>query len=157
LVVRSGGQETGDFAHIYVNGLDRSPNQRGYNLVALDGLDGRLLRAASFDTHADPDASHRLAEWVKGLPAGAVVAGSVRDEASMSLGQEAIDALRSLGSGIDLRGHFRWGHAFIGAVGMSPASAEEQMSGIRIAQVNTGLPATAEQLAAAFAEAIIVK
>ncbi|MGC8782342.1 MAG: interleukin-like EMT inducer domain-containing protein, partial [Anaerolineae bacterium] len=151
LVVRSAGQETGDFAHIYVNGVDVSPNRRGYNLVALDRADGRVLAAASFDTHADPAASRRLADWVAGLPQGAIVAVAVRDEASFNLGQAAVEALRSMGSTVDLRGRFRWGHALIGTVGAAAGSAQERVSGWQVSQVAAGLPATAPQLAAALA------
>ncbi|MCX7669035.1 MAG: hypothetical protein N2439_03050, partial [Anaerolineae bacterium] len=157
LVVRSAGQETGDFAHIYVNGVDVSPNRRGYNLVALDRADGHVLAAAAFDTHADPAASRRLAAWVAGLPQGALVAVAVRDEASLSLGPEAVDALRSLGSTVDLRGRFRWGHALIGAVGAGPGSAQEQVSGWRVGQVVAGFPAVAPQMAAAVVGVEIIK
>jgi hypothetical protein len=157
LVVRSAGQETGDFAHIFADGADLSPNRRGYNLVAWNPGDGRLLGADAFDTHGDPTASARLAAWIAGLSPGAVVAGAVRDEASMNLGPDAIDALRSLGVAADLRNHFRWGHAFIGAAGATPGSAHEQASGLSVAQVAAGLPITAPQVAAALVEAAIVK
>lgn len=157
LVVRSAGQETGDFAHIYVNGVDRSPNRRGYNLVALQPTDGRVLAAAAFDTHADPAASGRLAAWVRALPAGAVVAGAVRDEASLNLGQEAVEALRSLGATVDLRGRFRWGHALIGATGGAPAAAKEAISGWRAVQTSVGPSITAPQAAAALVGVYIVK
>lgn len=151
LLVRSAGQETGDFTHIYVDGVERSPNGRGYNLVALQP-DGRFLGAAAFDTHADPAASARLAGWVAALPAGAVVAGAVRDEASMNLGQEAVDALRALGVAEDLRGRFRWGHAFIGRTGDPPGTALEALDGLRPAQVSRGLPLSADAVAAALYE-----
>ena len=36
LVVQSAGQEVGDFGHIYVDGQDVSPNERGYNVVVLN-------------------------------------------------------------------------------------------------------------------------
>jgi hypothetical protein len=151
LLVRSAGEETGDFGHIYVDGVERSPNERGYNLVALQP-DGRFLEAANFDTHADPSASARLADWVAALPAGTLVAGAVRDEASMNLGQEAVEALHSLGVAGDLRGHFRWGHAFIGHAGDPPGTALEDMDGIRPAQVSLGLPLNAAGVAAALYE-----
>ena len=96
LLVRSTGQETGDFGYIYIDGVERSLNRRGYNLVALSP-DGRVLDSANFDTHADPAANTRLAEWVAALPMGTRVAGAARDEASMNLTQEGVDALRSLG------------------------------------------------------------
>jgi len=157
IVVRSAGQETGDFAHIYVNGSDCSPNQRGYNLVALDPATGRVLATATFDTHADETADGRLAAWVNALPAGVLVAAAVRDEASHKLGQAGVDALRALGARADLRQHFRWGHALIGIKGAAPGAAPEEVSGWRVAQATTGLPVTAPQVAAALVGVQIVK
>jgi len=142
ILARSAGQEVGDFGHIYVNGVDVSPNRRGYNLVALQRVDAALLSAAAFDTHGDPAASGRLAAWVASLPAGAVVAGVVRDEGSFNLNYEAVAALRSLGVAADLRGRFRWSHAFVGAVGAQLATALDAADAIRPAQVTVGLPLT---------------
>jgi hypothetical protein len=148
ILARSAGEETGDFAHIYVNGVDLSPEERGYNLVALDPRDGGILGSEAFDTHADPAASSRLAAWVEGLPPGSIVAGAARDEASMSLSEEAMAALKTLGVVTELRGHFRWGHAFIGSTGAPSGSAVEVLDGIRPAQVSVGLPVSAPQVAA---------
>jgi hypothetical protein len=148
LLVRSAGQETGDFGHIYADGEERSLNRRGYNLVAVSP-DGRVLDSANFDTHADPAANTRLAEWVAALPTGTRVAGAVRDEASMNLTQEGVDALHSLGVGSDLRGHFRWGHAFIGQKGDAVGAAREAMDGVRPVQLSFGLPLSATEAAAA--------
>ena len=58
ITVRSAGKNTGDFGHIYVDGVDVSPNQRGYNLAAIDPATGALLAAAAFDTH-DPYRTRR--------------------------------------------------------------------------------------------------
>lgn len=139
VLIRSAGQETGDFAHIYISGRDRSPNRRGYNLVAFDPVGGQVVTAAAFDTHADPAASAVLARWVNSLPDGVAVAGAVRDEAAMNLTEEAVTALRSLGVKGDLRGHFRWGHAFLGRKGAAAGTAIEALDGIRPAQVQMGL------------------
>jgi hypothetical protein len=54
-----------------------------------------------------------------------------------------------LGVSGDLRGHFRWGHAFIGQVGAAPGTAREIMDGVRTAQVSLGLPLSAAEAAAA--------
>ncbi len=157
LVVRSAGQETGDFAHVYVNGVDRAANQRGYNLVALDPASGHVLATAVFDTHADETADQRLAAWVNALPAGVLVAVAVRDEASFRLRQAGVDALRILGARTDLRGHFRWGHVLIGTKGAAVGAVPEEASGWRVAQAAIGLPVTAPQVAAALVGVQIVK
>ena len=157
ILVRSAGQETGDFAHVYVNGVDLAPGGRGYNLVALSPSDGRLLARAAFDTHAGADAGTALAGWVKSLPQGAIVAGAVKDEASMNLSRHAVEALASLGVAADLRGRFRWGHAFVGAAGAPAGTALEAIDGVRTAQVSVGLPVSAPQVAAALVEVSIDK
>jgi len=149
LLVRSAGQETGDFAHIFVDGVEQAPGGRGYNLVALDGRDGTFLAAASFDTHADPGANARLAGWVAALPAEAWVAGAVRDEASLNLNDEGVAALRSLGVQADLRGRFRWGHAFIGRAGAGATPATEMLDGWRVAEVGFRLRVSSPDVAAA--------
>lgn len=139
LAVRSAGEEVGDFAHLYVNGEDVAPNTRGYNLAALTP-DGRLLAAAAFDTHGDPQASHAMAAWLQQWSAGTIIAGAVADEAGHSLQPEAVDALKRLGVQTDLRGHFRWSHAFIGAAGAAPGSALEQAGLLAPATVFVGPP-----------------
>jgi hypothetical protein len=97
----------------------------------------------------------RMAEWLAALPDGTIVAGSVRDEASLSLPEEAVSALRALGVESDVRGKFRWSHAFVGAAGAPPGSAVEALDGIRPAQVSIGLPVSAPQ-AAAWLTAVVV-
>ncbi|MFQ5610761.1 MAG: interleukin-like EMT inducer domain-containing protein [Anaerolineae bacterium] len=112
LTVVSAGEEVGDFGHIYLNGRDASPNERGYN-AAIISAGGALLAAASFDTHQGADASRALAEFLAAAPDDAFVALAVADEASANLTEEAVQALRSLGARGDLRGCFRCSHAFL--------------------------------------------
>ncbi len=83
------------------------------------------------------------------LPADAWVAGAVRDEASLNLNDEGVAALRSLGVQADLRGHFRWGHAFIGRVGASATPATEMLDGWRVAEVGFRLRVSSPDVAAA--------
>ena len=131
IVARSAGKDVGDFGHIYVNGEDVSPNQRGYNLVAIEPAAGRVLDAANFDTHDPhqaPEASAAMAAWINALPEGVIVAGAVRDAASLSLGEDAVAALRSLGVADDIRGELRRDHAFVGVRGAAPGSAPSAVS-----------------------------
>jgi len=139
LLVRSAGQETGDFAHIWLNGIDVAGGERGYNLAALD-ITGRLLDHAVFDTLASPEASAAMAAWLRSWPPGTVIAGAVRDEAGLRLGQDAVDALKEVGVATDLRNQFRWSHAFAGAVGAPPGTAAEDANLLRPAVVAVGPP-----------------
>jgi hypothetical protein len=140
IAVRSAAEQVGDFAQIWLNGVNVAPGERGYNMAALTP-DGALLEAVQFDTFASPEESARMATWIRGLPAGTIVAGAVADEASMQLTEDAVDALASLGVATDLRERFRWSHAFIGAVGAPPGSAVEEAGVLRPADVWLGAPA----------------
>jgi hypothetical protein len=148
LVVQSAGEEVGDFAHIGVNGAEVAANRRGYNLVSLTAA-GDILDAAVFDTFA-PGESARMAAWIAQWPAGTVIAGAVADEASLNLGEDAVAALRAIGVAGDLRGKFRWSHAFVGVVGArvppGRGSALEQTALIRPARVWLGAPVDAPQV-----------
>ena len=145
LAVRSAGEEVGDFAYIYVDGKNVAPNTRGYNLAALTP-DGELLDAAAFDTHAAPSASQEMAAWLQQWPAGTILAGAVADEASHSLQPEAVAALQRFGVQTDLRGRFRWSHAFIGAAGAAQGAALEQANLIAPAEAAIGPPVDAAQI-----------
>jgi hypothetical protein len=147
LLVQSAGEEVGDFGHIYVDGVDVSPNGRGYN-VAVFPPEGEVL-TASFDTHLDPGASTAMAEFIAAVPEGHAVAVAVADEASMNLGEEAVLALRSIGASGDLRERSRWSHAIIGVKGAEPGSALEALDGLRPVSVAIGPPLTEPTTAAA--------
>lgn len=146
IVVRSAGLEAGDYAHIYVNGRDAAPNRRGYNVVVIHPQTGRVERAAHFDTLLSAAESSRLADLLNKVPAGYIVAVAVRDEASLNLGQDAIDALAAIGAAIDLRGKFRWGHAVIGIKGAAPGTALEAAGRAEPVQVYVGRNVITDQV-----------
>jgi hypothetical protein len=149
IVARSAGSEVGDFAHIYVNGVDVAPNARGYNLVVINGHSGAIEARAAFDTFASADASAQLAQFIAQIPQGRIVAVAVRDEASRHLTQEAVDALQSIGAREDLRGKWRWSHALIGVKGATPGSVWEAAFETMPAQLVLGIGATEPNVAAA--------
>ncbi|MCX7838737.1 MAG: hypothetical protein N2559_04680, partial [Anaerolineae bacterium] len=150
LVVRSAGNEVGDFAHIYVNGVDAAKNSRGYNIVVINEQSGAIEASAAFDTFASPHESARLAQFIAQIPNGRIVAVAVRDEASRYLTQEAVDALRAIGAQEDLRGKWRWSHAIIGAKGATSGSVWEAAFETMPAQLVVGLGVTEPNIAAAF-------
>jgi hypothetical protein len=127
LVLVSRGGDLADRAGtVRFNEVELAPNRRGYNLVALNPTGG-LIAAAAFDTFGRSAANGELAAWVAALPPGTVVAGAVKDEASGLLDDAAVRALRALGTAVDLRGHFREAHAFVGVKGAPPGSALERV------------------------------
>ncbi|MCL4490173.1 MAG: hypothetical protein M1570_18880 [Chloroflexi bacterium] len=150
IVVRSAGQDQGDFAHIIVDGNDVSPNGRGYNVVVLNPQSGAVEASASFDTFSSASESARLAQFVDRIPSGRIVLVAVRDEASRYLTAAAVDALHSIGATQDLRGKFRWSHAVIGVKGAAPGSAREAVGETAPAQLVLGIGATEPNLAAGF-------
>jgi hypothetical protein len=147
LVVTSAGQEVGDFGRIYVNGMDLSPNERGYNIAGIRSPAD--LRIEAFDTHLRPEASTELAAFMDQLSEEHIVAATAADEASMNLDAAAVSALHSVGSQADLRDKFRWSHAFIGAVGTNSPALEAE-SGIAPVTVALGPAITKPEAAAAF-------
>ncbi len=72
-----------------------------------------------------------------------MIAGAVNDEASLNLGQDAVDALGRIGVTGDLRGKFRWSHAFVGVAGAAPGTAAEAMDLLHPATVFVGVPVDA--------------
>ena len=152
LVVHSAGQEVGDFGHIYVDGQDVSPNERGYNVAVIHPETGVVEQTAAFDTHLDAAASAELADFLGGVAGGRIVAVTASDEASRLLGEDAVEALRGIGAQGDLRDRFRWGHAIIGVQGATAGTALEAMDWMRPVAVVAGEGATEPGLAAAFAK-----
>ncbi|MBP9073448.1 MAG: hypothetical protein KBG20_14170, partial [Caldilineaceae bacterium] len=145
IVVMSAGEEVGDYGRIFVDGMDVALGQRGYNLAALT-KDGELMEIVVFDTFADPADSVAMTDWLGRWPNGTVIAGAVKDEASLNLSQEAVNALARIGVMGNLRGRFRWSHAFVGVVGVSPGKegvAAEAASLLHPASVVVGSPVDA--------------
>ncbi len=149
IVARSAGSEVGDFAHIFIDGVDVSLNERGYNLAVIDPQTGTIESRATFDTFTSENESARLAQFIGKIPNGKIVAVAVRDEASRFLTDAAVNALQTIGAMQDLRGKFRWSHAIIGAKGASPGTALEFASGTWPAQTVVGIGAMEPNAAAA--------
>lgn len=150
VTVLSAGEEVGSFGHIFVNGYDVSPNERGYNIAVIQP--GQPIISASFDTHLDPSAAARLADFLASpgtmWEPGAIVAVAAADEVSNLLNQEAVSALQSTGAGDDLRGCFRCSHALIYEAGLAENKIVEASSAIRPVGLTTGLGLTEPHIAA---------
>jgi hypothetical protein len=125
ITVNSAGLNAGDFAYITVDGQDASTHRRGYNLAVIDPQTGAVVRQAGFDTWANEYESSDLAEFITDIPGGYVVALAVKDDGAASLTEGAVQALRSLGAEIDLRGTEHLSHALIGVKGAAPGTALE--------------------------------
>jgi len=152
LLVESAGLEAGLYGHIWLNGQEISPNRRGYNLALIDPASGRLLAAANFDTHGDPQASAALLDFLAQRPAGSLLAVAVKDTAGDQLSPEAAAALTRLGLS-DLRGRFRWSQAAIIPDGQP---ALEAISATGPVSVGWGAGWREQRVAAAVAEVRII-
>jgi hypothetical protein len=126
LLVESAGLEAGNYAHIWLNGVDIAPNQRGYNLSILDGQTWQPRAVAAFDTHVDPAASAALVEFLGQMDDDSVLAVAVKDTASDQLSSEAAEALAAWGLS-DLRDRFRWSQAAI-VLGANVAGGQRQVA-----------------------------
>ena len=138
LQVESRGSAERGRASVWLDGVELARNVRGYNLVAL-ARDGRVVESVVFDTFRREGESKRMASWIARLPAGTIVAGAVRDEASAWLTARAVQALRSLGVAHDLRGRYRESHAFVGVKG-APAGSALEHGASHAALVTVGWP-----------------
>jgi len=150
ILVKSAGEEVGDFGHIFVDGRNVSPDERGYNVVVIDPASGVVEATGHFDTFASEEESARLAEFIAAVSDGSIVAVVVEDEASLHLTEDAVLALRTVGAKEDLRGMFRWAHAIIGVKGSEPGQALEATGVLRPVSVRVGQGFTEPGAAAAF-------
>ncbi|HSN78224.1 MAG TPA: interleukin-like EMT inducer domain-containing protein, partial [Anaerolineae bacterium] len=150
LLVESAGLEAGNYAHIWLNGVDIAPNERGYNLALIDGTTWQPRAVAAFDTHADSTASAALVQFLDQMDDDSVLAVAVKDTASDQLSDEAAHALAALGLN-DLQDRFRWGQAAI-VLGANLASGQrqvvEQINGLQAVSAGYG-PGWREPQAAA--------
>ncbi|MCG3208731.1 MAG: hypothetical protein FOGNACKC_02343 [Anaerolineae bacterium] len=149
--VMSAGEEVGDYGHIYVNGREVSPNERGYNAAIITAAG---VQTANFDTHADPAASARLAEFLAAAPPGATIALAAADEASANLSEAAVQAIRqATGAAGDLRGCFRCSHALIRT---ADGQLLEQLDALRPVAVSTAFGLT-EPAVAVWLESVTIE
>jgi hypothetical protein len=125
ITVNSAGLQAGDFAYITVDGEDASTHRRGYNLAVIDPSSGAVVQKAGFDTFANEFESQDLADFIAEIPDGYIVAAAVKDDGAAHLTEAAVEALRSLGAQVDIRGTEQLSHAIIGVKGASPGSALE--------------------------------
>lgn len=158
IVVRSAGEEQGAFGHIYVKGVDESPNQRGYNIVVVEPRTGKVQARENFDTFLGDRESARMSEFIDQIAEGDLVAVAADDTVwnpnpdQPHLTEQAVNALKTIGASRDLRGKFRWSHAIIGVKGAPLDSALEAASETAVSQVVLNAPLTEPTITASIGE-----
>lgn len=111
---------------------------KGYTLIELH--DDGTRRVHRFNTSWYAEDSKRLAEYVRGLAAGQVVAVASHYDVSKQLTADAVEALRSLGFREDLRGRANQSHGGVGVKGAAPGTAIE-CAGHGTVRCGVGTPA----------------
>jgi hypothetical protein len=141
----SAGEEVGGFGHIFFNGYEVSPNERGYN-VALRQPDGELA-VRSFDTHLNPAAAEALTAFIQPATLSQTsIAVAAADEASLNLSEAAVHELQhTSGARGDLRGCFRCSQALIRT---ADGQTLEALDPLRPVGITTGLGLTEPRVAA---------
>ena len=81
------------YGSIKINGVEKSTNGRGLNVVALTYPQGKFFSRANFDVYGDGGASAKLLKWVKALN-NKIVLVSSRD--AIDSGNFKKDALTAL-------------------------------------------------------------
>jgi hypothetical protein len=134
LSVSSAGYLTGDYAAIVMAGFDVTSIPqglraygRGLNVVVFDENTGEPLYARVFDTNASQGDSDAFARLIEGLPAGRVVAVTVKDDASRNLTEPAKVACERLGSALIRQLDYRDSWALIGRKGAARGSVPEEL------------------------------
>ena len=112
-----------DQSRVTINGRALAVD-KGYLLVVLAANTGNIIETGAFDSSTTPDASARLAAFVRHVPAGSPVIVASEYDVSRQLTQEAVEALRELGLREDLRNRLTW-LAAIGVKGAPIGSALE--------------------------------
>ena len=104
---------------------DVSYGRRGYNLTVLDPRTGEVLAKTGFDTFANVYEAQKMAQFIAEIPEGAIVLVATKDDAGRFLTDEAVAALGTLGSKVDLREYPGQFHVLVGVKGAAPGSAAE--------------------------------
>jgi|GEM_PF-2628894 len=125
--VRSAGHDVGNLASIAVNGSELGTWQRGMNVAVFDEATGVVLRTATFDTYASPQAVEQFSALLEGLPTGRIVAIAVKDEAIASLTERARQACESIGSAHIRQLAYRGSWAIVGIKGAAIGSVAEAL------------------------------
>ena len=126
-------------AAILLNGEQLAIREPGYAVVVVDPFDLTVLESRRFGTTHSPAQATAMAAFLDALPEGRVVLVASTDLAGTHLDDDAVAALRRIGSDVDPRQGIV-SHALIGAVGAAPGSVPEQATTGERARIGHGRP-----------------
>jgi len=117
LLIESAGRWCGDWASIFINGIEQSTNAPGLNVVALTpGLGGGSpgQRTDAFDLERDPGAGARFGEFIDALPDSSVVLVAARGDITTHHRPPVGAALNRIGGSADLSSMMQPSYALLG-------------------------------------------
>jgi len=122
--------------------IDVSPNWRGLNMAVIDKKDRYLKNTPSFNTGEDPAESEFFCDFIESVPRGDIVVIAVKNTGVGELTEEAVRALESLGTQLDLRDKHGCSYAAIGVKGAKKGKAIEKLAekepvSIKLEQIET--------------------
>ena len=68
-------------ASIKIDGKENAVNGRGFNVVVVSQINGRVLNRKRFDTAYSPAEAYKMVEFIESLPPKAIVLGIVKGDA----------------------------------------------------------------------------
>ncbi|MCH7677568.1 hypothetical protein IH879_21840, partial [candidate division KSB1 bacterium] len=127
--VESAGFEDGKFAKMTLDfeTVHFTIFERGHNLVVIDPKSGNK-EVRIFDTFASPASANAMAEYINSLPDSTIVLAAIVDEGSLSMTENAHQALESLGSALTRQVQGRDSWALVGWKGAVIGSVKETLS-----------------------------
>ena len=121
----------------------------GYNIFVVNEKTGKILVHRAFATHTHAENSQRMSTFIDKIRSGRIVLATTWGNASASLSDEAVAALRSLGANEDLRDWPGYCHTLIGVKGANPGEAMEKID-LHKATLVVGQYSNADKVAAWF-------
>ena len=97
LVISGGGTEARRMAHILLRGQDFAKAERGFHAVIVEVKTGQVTQTGHFDVCAREPEAERMAGFLRRVPAGAIGAFAVYDDASVNLSAELVKELLAFG------------------------------------------------------------
>ena len=144
IIAKSAGNSHGNYWNVLVDGtviqLPDAENDRGLNVIIIDENSGTVITHESFDTHASSDHSEAFANDVNALPNGRIVVIAMKDAATNSLTDSAIQACEDIGSSLIRQIEHRGSWVIIGQKGAPKGTVAEAGSNTEAVQANAWLP-----------------
>ena len=141
VTAKSAGYLIGNYWEISVDGavieIPGAGYARGLNVIVINEHNGNVIYHKSFDTHDTHVHSETFANFISSLPDGRIVVIAIKDAATRSLGEPAIQACESIGSSLIRQIGYRHSWAIIGQKGAPGGTVVEASSSTTDVEVDT--------------------